>query len=599
MIRPYLQKIVLNSMEMAMRAEEPFNYFLLLRALFRSIGGGTYDMLYQEFLPLLPNLLGGLNRLQSGCHKQHMKDLFVELCLTVPVRLSSLLPFLPMLMDPLVSALNGSPMLVTQGLRTLELCVDNLLPDFFYDHIQCVRAELMQALWKTLRNTDNSAMGAFRILGKFGGGNRNMLIEPQTLEYQKYEDNSTSINVLYCDNVVKFPVHKIIETACNALQNQSTETFYLNQSWDAIRFYLAASVNLGDDNCMLYNFLTHHTFTDGEVNTYNLVAIHKDSFEPRSTQETALTALLIAAGNKNLRMSALPVMVYCVRQYTLVAIAQHSGPFQSSTQAGQSDPWILINAIVEIMGNQEKEVCIFGLNVLALIIRTASCVMGTKVRASNLPLMQYLAERMINLCYKKAWYAKKGGCVGLKYLSEHLSIQWLFTNLFSIIKAHLYVIRDLSDDVCSGSIDLAIANIEFILEKYVGYLMDGSTATEEFRKIHKSIVNEFVLQTSSPHSAIRQVATKSLQQIAAIQKISVAALLEPFKSFFIDMIVFSPTKTYLRHQPLSTQIGILEANFFCTSLEPKLLNFENFQFLTDVKISKLLLLSDLILYTCF
>lgn len=103
MIRPYLQKIVLNSMEMAMRAEEPFNYFLLLRALFRSIGGGTYDMLYQEFLPLLPNLLGGLNRLQSGCHKQHMKDLFVELCLTVPVRLSSLLPFLPMLMDPLVS----------------------------------------------------------------------------------------------------------------------------------------------------------------------------------------------------------------------------------------------------------------------------------------------------------------------------------------------------------------------------------------------------------------------------------------------------------------------------------------------------------------
>ena len=43
-----------------------------------------------------------------------MKDLFVELCLTVPVRLSSLLPYLPMLMDPLVSALNGSQTLITQ-----------------------------------------------------------------------------------------------------------------------------------------------------------------------------------------------------------------------------------------------------------------------------------------------------------------------------------------------------------------------------------------------------------------------------------------------------------------------------------------------------
>ena len=56
----------------------------------------------------------GLNLLQSGLHKQHMKDLFVELCLTVPVRLSSLLPYLPMLMDPLVSALNGSQTLITQ-----------------------------------------------------------------------------------------------------------------------------------------------------------------------------------------------------------------------------------------------------------------------------------------------------------------------------------------------------------------------------------------------------------------------------------------------------------------------------------------------------
>jgi len=38
----------------------------------------------------------------------------VELCLTVPVRLSSLLPYLPMLMDPLVSALNGSQTLISQ-----------------------------------------------------------------------------------------------------------------------------------------------------------------------------------------------------------------------------------------------------------------------------------------------------------------------------------------------------------------------------------------------------------------------------------------------------------------------------------------------------
>ena len=73
-----------------------------------------------------------------------------------------------------------------QGLRTLELCVDNLQPDFLYDHIQPVRAELMQALWRTLRNpVDNIAHVAFRVLGKFGGGNRKMLREPQMVNTLK------------------------------------------------------------------------------------------------------------------------------------------------------------------------------------------------------------------------------------------------------------------------------------------------------------------------------------------------------------------------------------------------------------------------------
>lgn len=62
-LQPHLHTIVNRSMELARTAKEPFNYFLLLRALFRSIGGGSHDLLYQEFLPLLPNLLQGMNLL--------------------------------------------------------------------------------------------------------------------------------------------------------------------------------------------------------------------------------------------------------------------------------------------------------------------------------------------------------------------------------------------------------------------------------------------------------------------------------------------------------------------------------------------------------
>lgn len=123
MLKPHLHTLVNKSLELALKSKEPYNYFLLLRALFRSIGGGNHDLLYQEFLPLLPILLQSLNELQTGLHKQNLKDLFVELCLTVPVRLSSLLPYLPMLMDPLVSALNGSPTLVSQVIFAVYIMI--------------------------------------------------------------------------------------------------------------------------------------------------------------------------------------------------------------------------------------------------------------------------------------------------------------------------------------------------------------------------------------------------------------------------------------------------------------------------------------------
>ena len=85
--------------------------------------------------------------------------------------------YIPVLLEIMIT------LLPLQGLRTLELCVDNLQPDFLYDHIQPVRAELMQALWRTLRNpSDSIAQVAFRVLGKFGGGNRKMLREPQKVK---------------------------------------------------------------------------------------------------------------------------------------------------------------------------------------------------------------------------------------------------------------------------------------------------------------------------------------------------------------------------------------------------------------------------------
>lgn len=440
MLKPHLHAIVNRSMELALSAKEPYNYFLLLRALFRSIGGGSHDLLYQEFLPLLPSLLQGLNSLQSGLHKQHMKDLFVELCLTVPVRLSSLLPYLPMLMDPLVSALNGSQTLVSQGLRTLELCVDNLQPDFLYDHIQPVRAELMQALWRTLRKpADNVAMGSFRVLGKFGGGNRKMMTEPQKFRYNEVREGFVSggstiiVPFLEHKEAIHLSIDMAVEVAFNSLKSSSTDPFYRRQCWEVIKGYLIAHMQHSDedDKLSMKRFFNHPSFSSNEIAPLSGPFYKCQDTEIRKIHEMALTGMFVAAAIKELRSHVLSFMVHLVRHYTLVAISQQTGPINLGGRQHKlhsMDPLVLIDAIVAVMGHEEKELCKPGHVALIVILDTASTVLGTKERACQLPLTEYLVERMCSLCYERAWYAKLGGCFAIKFLFERMTLKWVFAH---------------------------------------------------------------------------------------------------------------------------------------------------------------------------
>ncbi|KAJ2091537.1 transcription-associated protein 1 [Coemansia sp. RSA 986] len=179
-LQPYIQPIINSALSSSKNAKRPENYFLLLRALFRSIGGGRYESLYKEVIPLLQNLLDMLNAALGFTKRASpMQELFVEICLTVPVRLSVLLPYLSQLMKPLSFALESGPELVNQGLRMLELFIDNLTRGFLDPILAPVMDEIMSALWLQLRppsGTSAHASVAARILGKLGGRNRHMLL---------------------------------------------------------------------------------------------------------------------------------------------------------------------------------------------------------------------------------------------------------------------------------------------------------------------------------------------------------------------------------------------------------------------------------------
>ena len=64
----------------------------------------------------------------------------------------------------------------------------------------------------------------------------------------------------------------------------------------------------------------------------------------------------------------------------------------------------------------------------------------------------------------------------------------------------------------------------------------------------------------------------SLQVLAKTMGKSITEIMEPHKDVLQDMI--PPKKHLLRHQPLNAQIGLMEGNTFCTTLEPRLFTID-------------------------
>ncbi|PON39190.1 Coatomer beta subunit [Parasponia andersonii] len=117
-------------MKNATEVERPLYYIQLLGFMFRAFARCKFELLMRDLIPKLQPCLNMLLTMLEGPTGEDMRDLLLELCLTLPARLSTLLPHLSHLMKPLILGLKGSGDLVSLSLRTLEFWVDSLNPEF-------------------------------------------------------------------------------------------------------------------------------------------------------------------------------------------------------------------------------------------------------------------------------------------------------------------------------------------------------------------------------------------------------------------------------------------------------------------------------------
>ncbi|KAL4938978.1 hypothetical protein BDV06DRAFT_44315 [Aspergillus oleicola] len=594
-LHPHVSKIVTKCLELSVTAAEPMNYFLLLRSLFRSIGGGRLELLYKEILPLLEMLLETFNNLLLAARKPQERDLYVELTLTVPARLSHLLPHLSYLMRPIVVALRAESDLVGQGLRTLELCVDNLTADYLDPIMAPIMDELMTALFDHLRPHPYNHFHAhttMRILGKLGGRNRKFLSHPPDLTFEQYTDDAPSVDIKLIGPSEKrpFPIGIGIDLAVAKLMEvskHSSDAYYKQQAFHLISSQLKLYIgyeSIPDDFGSLLRLHANDLF---ESKTSAMADIlekteRSSSIPKKLAQEGTLKKLLkasiLATTLRGLEQSATDFVADVCKHFAMVEVgrslaqARHTRKaFDVSCGEGSVylDSRVFAEAVVESLSSDNAEVRDAAKVALQVLKDAAATIFGSPERVTKLPFFQHLGRVFCHSCHSEEWFTKAGGSFGIHLYATELDLgdAWLFEKQAEFARALTYVIKDTPPDLPASTRVRAQDTLDLILRRCCKNMSKDDLKNEKSRLY--SLCGFFVYELSHMNKHVREASRRSFSTISEVLGCEIHELIFPVKDRLLQSIFNKP----LRALPFPTQIGFIEAITFCLSLRNDIVTF--------------------------
>lgn len=596
---PHVTKIVTQSIQLSTAAEEPMNYFYLLRSLFRSIGGGRFELLYKEILPLLEMLLEVLNNLLLAARKPQERDLYVELCLTVPARLSNLLPHLNFLMRPLVVALRAGSDLVGQGLRTLELCVDNLTAEYLDPIMAPFIEELMMALWDHLKPNPYSHFHAhttMRILGKLGGRNRKFLNGPPDLTFQQFADDPCSfdIRLVGSSRDRAFPASIGVNLAIAKLSEvpksppaKKADPYYKQQALRLISAQLMIHIgfdNLPDDFAQLVRLQATDLLEakyDATPDSLQMAdrekSIPKRDFQ-QETLKRLLKALMLATTLPDLESTASLLLTDVCRHFTILEIGRALAHIKQSNKdfdvkSGEGllclDSRVLADAIAEQLSSDKPTLREAAESSIMIVHEAAATILGGPERVERLPFFLYLAKTFSHKCYEEDWFVKAGGGHGIHILATKLDLgdDWTKGRQLEFLRALMYVMKDMPQDLPANTRVQALKTVDILLRRCNRGISKDDLNNHLSPLIH--LCAFFVPELMHMNKHVREAARKALSIIAQVVGAEVHELIAPVKDRMLQPIYMKP----LRALPFATQIGYIDAISYCLGLQRNLIEF--------------------------
>ncbi|RQM08647.1 hypothetical protein DH86_00000368 [Scytalidium sp. 3C] len=607
---PHVVDIVTKSIELSTTAEEPMNYFLLLRSLFRSIGGGKFEHLYKQILPLLEMLLEVLNNLLMAARKPSDRDLYVELCLTVPARLSNLLPHLSYLMRPLVVALRAGSELVGQGLRTLELCVDNLTADYLDPIMAPVIDDLMTALFDHLRPSPYSHFHAhttMRILGKLGGRNRKFVTGAPQLTFQQFSDDLTSFDLKLTGSKKEraFPAEIGIDLAIAKLMEipkgaaKKTDPYYKKQALHLIKTQLKlrlGSDNLPEDYGRLVRLqaqdlqlkMTEADFSSFENSDKERSVVKKD--EQDQMLKKLLKALIFSVSLPEFSAEASALLMNICKHFTILDVGRslvekkHRGlPFDVKAGEGPLyvDSRILGDAIVESLSSDLPAVREAAESAIQEVYDSATTILGTNVQIFRLAFFVHLSSIFCHSCYEEEWFTKAGGSLGINILITKVDLgdAWVHDRQIDFIRALMYVIKDMPCDLPAKTRRGAQDTLELLLNRCMKNAskeqlkppvapQPGKPPERPSRLLQ--VCGMLNTELSHMNRHVREASKRALEIISKQIDAPIHELLEPTKERCLLPIYNKP----LRALPFGIQIGFIDAITYYMGLKNGFVTFD-------------------------
>ena len=595
---PHVTDIVTKSIQLSTTAEEPMNYFYLLRSLFRSIGGGRFEHLYKEILPLLEMLLEVLNNLLMAARKPQERDLYVELCLTVPARLSNLLPHLSYLMRPLVVALRAGSELVGQGLRTLELCVDNLTAEYLDPIMAPVIEELMLALWNHLQPTPYSHFHShttMRILGKLGGRNRKFIQGPPELSFQQFADEMSTFDIRLTGSGRdrRFPSALGIDLAITKLSEIpkspaliKADPLYKQQSFRLITAQLKLHIGSGslpDDFPQLVRLQAMELSSDTiDTSSIDLQADREKSITKKDAEQDTLKKLLkacmLATTLPDLEASARLLLTDVCRHFSVLELVkalahakQDKKPFNVSTGEGPLylDSGVMADAISECLSSDKatlRETAEFAIKCMH---DSAAVIFGSTAAVDKFPFLHHLAKVFCHQCYEEEWFCKAGGALGIEILTTRLGLsdEWMVERQLDLVRSLMFVIKDMPLDLPASTRVQALATLEIVLKTCTKQASKDDLGPERNtldRKTSFYQLCEFLTQElKEMNSHVREAAHKALKIVSEVINTEIHEIIAPFKGPLLKQIYTKP----LRALPFPLQIAYIDAVTYCMGLQ--------------------------------